>query len=183
MKKGLPRVLLMMPLLTGCAAMQQQTAIDRHAVNPTDFTTKAAAARSKQIATAEIAIQRGQAPSVRNYAKNVLADAQADDPALDALAARYKVSVPAPLGPVARGDLETLQSLPRERFDQAYADQAAKDEQANLTFYTLASDWSHSPNVVRYASAEAPVLRRHFENANQVYSEVRTDFYAFFFSK
>jgi len=118
----------------------------------------------RQIALARLAAERSVREPVREYARQIIAGRQSDLGALAGAAAAAAPSAAADPGPAA----EPLAGLKGRAFDRAYLDATIQEQQRGVALLERQAREAGSPDLVAFAFAQLPRLRRELEQAHRL---------------
>jgi putative membrane protein len=100
-----------------------------------EFMTKAAQSDLTEIQTSQLALQRSQNQSVRNFAQQMIEHHTASSEKLTAIAQAKNFTLPKDIGPENEALLKKLQNLSGSSFDQAYMQGQVQAHQKTLAEY------------------------------------------------
>lgn len=130
------------------------------------FLQKAAAANAAEIKTSQAAQTRAADPAVKAFADRMVDEHTANEHALEALAAKRNVPVPADPDPAGVIRIGSLQNLEGAEFDRAYVKTMIDDHAATIAVFEAAARTIEEPAIRQFIDATLPVLREHAAAAN-----------------
>lgn len=134
-----------------------------------EFLRSAAAASNFEIQAAQLARTYGANPNIRLFAEEMLREYSAMSIDLDELAVSKDVALPKVLDDEQREQLAALAEAKRGKdFDEAYADLVEESHKSALDLYSDAASETEDPNILAFATAVLPTLKRHQEMANEL---------------
>jgi putative membrane protein len=178
-----------------CAALAQQTdesrprqsTIDRgtptdmtrttnsamsRTVSPQSFATQAAVIGKAEIELGQLAVQKSQDKSVRDYAQRMVKDHQAADAKLKAIATQENLKLPQTLDAEHQALKEKLAGLQGEAFDREYAKAMAKGHDKAVALFESASQAPQMTSELKeFAAATLPTLKQHMEMAHDLHAK------------
>lgn len=119
-----------------------------------------------EMASAELAFQRAQNPTVARVALHIYNDHTQFERSLLQLSRQYNISLPVDLSLKDRGKLESLSRKQGEEFDRQYLQELAKSNASSVT------DFQRQANMVKEADVQAfiknflPTQQAHLQLAN-----------------
>ena len=147
------------------AAAAAPRAMPSAALRAGDASRQAAAAIDlgrQQIALARLAAERSAREPVREYALNIVASRQGELKSLDGIAGPEAGAEPE--APVPEG----LAGLSGRAFDRAYLDATIQEQQRSVALLERQAREAASPELVGFAFAELPQLRRELAEAHRL---------------
>ena len=129
------------------------------------FVQTAAAAGSKEVALAELAMDRSGNAAVDGLAQQMVTDHGAANTELMALADARDIEVsPAPSEEEAASEVG-LSTLEGAAFDAAYVDQMVKNHEKSIALFETQAAQGTDPALVEFAEEKLPTIRMHLEHA------------------
>ena len=127
-----------------------------------EFLQKAAELGQLEIQASEIAHQRSDNASIREYAETMIAEHKQVAGELSSLAQQKGVSLPTELSDAEREKIEQWQGMEAHEFNGRYVDEVAIDahEQA-ISAFRNAADNASDADVKAFAEKTLPSLQRH----------------------
>ena len=157
---GAARALVLASLIVA-ARSHADPAVDTGAA----FLQKAAQANAAEIKTSQAAQTRAVDPAVKALADRMVDEHTANEHALDALAKKRNVTVPAEPDSDGVMRIGSLQNLEGGAFDRAYVRMMVDDHAAAVAFFDEAARTIGDPEIRQFIEATLPVLREHAEAA------------------
>lgn len=131
-----------------------------------EFLRMAAAAGNFEIQAAQLARSYAATPQVRLLAETLLKENTAMSIELDELAAAKRIALPKTLDDEQRSALAALAETGRGRaFDETYTDLVESSHDDSLDLYSDAASDTEDPNILAFATATLPTLKRHQQMA------------------
>jgi putative membrane protein len=129
------------------------------------FIKEASQGNQSEIATAQLAQQKGQNPEIKNLAQMIQQDHQQAQEKLQTIAQAHGVTLdqtPSWSQRRAQGKLEKLNG---SDFDQQYAKDMLEDHVTDIKKFQKASQNIEDADVKQYAEDTLPTLQKHLEHA------------------
>lgn len=167
MKKLLLPALAILASVAGCAQIHDGATRASSMTDPANFTTQTAAERTTEEAMTRLAVQRAKSDDVKQFAVHLLADDQANDRLLQALASQAGVALSTEVPAAAQAKLEELARLPHSEFDRAYMDAIVTAKRDDLHSMEVAQR-ALAPAVAQFARNSLPTLRTDLVQAETV---------------
>jgi putative membrane protein len=141
-------------------------------VSPQSFATQAAVIGKAEIELGQLAVQKSQDKSVRDYAQRMVKDHQAADAKLKAIAGQENLKLPQTLDAEHQALKEKLSGLQGEAFDREYAKAMAKGHDKAVALFESASQAPQmTPELKEFAAATLPTLKQHMEMAHDLHAK------------
>ncbi len=115
-----------------------------------EFMTKAAQSDLTEIQTSQLALQKSQNQSVRNFAQQMIEQHTASSEKLAAIAKAKNFPLPTDVGPEGEALLKKLQSLSGSSFNQAYMQGQVQAHQKTLAEYQNYLQNGHQKTLAEY---------------------------------
>jgi putative membrane protein len=131
----------------------------------TEFMTKAAQSDLTEIQTSQLALQKSQNQSVRNYAQQMIDHHTASSEKLAAIAKAKNFTLPKDMGPEGEALLTTLKPLSGSNFDKAYIQGQIDAHQKTLADYQNYLQNGQDQDLRAFASEIAPLVAQHLDMA------------------
>lgn len=128
-----------------------------------------------EIDDGNMAQQKAQSASVRNFGLQMAADHTAANRELSQLALQMVGIQPPNNGsdPNEAAMRRQLASLQGEAFDRAYIAGQVRDHENAITLYRQEATEGNQPNLQRYAAETLPMLQQHLQAAQRIDAEMR----------
>jgi putative membrane protein len=134
-----------------------------------DFISKASIDGLTEIQLGRLVLSRSQNAGIQHFAKQMIADYEQSDSALNAVAMMKNVSVPKELDAPHQAVVQSLSAKQGHAFDAAYLDQMLTAQQRAITLYTAAAGQTDS-EVAAFAYKALPTLQNHRQMAEALKS-------------
>jgi putative membrane protein len=139
-------------------------------VSPRSFATQAALIGKAEIELGQLAMQKTQDPSVREYAQRMVKDHQAAAAKLEKIADQQSLQLPQSLDAEHQALKEKLAVLQGPAFDREYAKAMAKGHDKAVALFESASQAPQmTPELKEFAAATLPTLKEHMEGAHDLH--------------
>jgi putative membrane protein len=125
-----------------------------------------------EVAFAELAAEKAQADSVREFASRMAKDHSAANKDLAAIAGKSKIPLPDKLNAEHQAMLEQLRGLEPAAFDLAYMRGQVVDHQKTVLLLTWEIDAGQDAELQRFASAKLPTILEHLDMARGIVTEL-----------
>jgi putative membrane protein len=158
------RQVLMVLALTfwGCTvARAEPSGGDRH------FVAEAAAGGLGEVKLATLAMERGQAIEVKQFARKMLEDHSKANTELQSLAEKKNLTVPTALDAKRQLAYDKLAKLGGAAFDREYMKAMTEEHDAAVKLFTDEMQKGQDEELRSFASKALPVLEKHDEMAHQ----------------
>lgn len=131
-----------------------------------EFILMAAQGNNAEIQTSQLALERSQSDTVRQYAQRMIDEHTAANEQLQPLAEQRGVELPTTPSSFDTAVLEQLAQVPDEQFDQAYMDTQVNAHLRSLGIYRTGARQVTDTALQNYASTLLPSIRDHLEIAD-----------------
>ena len=153
------------------AAAQPQTA-ETGALSEADrkFIQEAALGGLMEVELGKVALQKSSNDRVREMAQRIVDDHTRANERLQTLAGAKGVDTPARLDAKRRRQVDKMQKLSADRFDQEYAALMVSDHKEDIKAFRRAAAHAGDADLKQLAAGTLPALERHLrmaENASQ----------------
>jgi putative membrane protein len=134
------------------------------------FVKNAVIANRYEIEAAQIALQRGRSPEIRELAQKMIKDHQM-------LGSKMKSAVPAmdgvdlpdeQLDNRRQGMIDNLRDAPEDSFDQRYLDQQLAAHREAVTLFSGYADNGDNPELKGLAASAVPILQDHLDHVTRL---------------
>ncbi len=132
---------------------------------PQDFVKKAGVAGLYEVRAAEMARDKAQSESVREFAGMMLDDHRKANDELRALAKKRSWNVPAELDAKHEALVERLQGLEGAEFEREYALQQLQAHEQAVALFKEEGESGKDPELKAWAAQKVPTLQEHLEEA------------------
>lgn len=150
-----PRVLPVVPA-------NQANAVDLAFVN------EAAQFGEANIMLGQLALQRSQNQSVRQFAQAEVAEQQNNKKQLTQIAPRLRVTLPTAPGPKYQAIMQRFQQLSGTQFDNAYLDEGVNAHLEAASLFQREAAFGRNPSLIALVNQGLPIINRHFTTASQL---------------
>ena len=162
----------MLPILlvaTCAAAAAQGAALDR---KDREFIEKAAGGGMEEVQAGKLAETKAGNPEVKAFAAMLVKDHSANNEELRALAQRKGVTLPSTLPHDQQEKIDKMQRA--KDFDRSFIKiQGLKDHKEDIKDFEKASKQAKDPDVKAYAEKTLPVLRKHWQRAEELSTAIK----------
>ena len=155
--------ILALTALGGCSLWHSPPPV---AVDSVAFAQQVARDDLSQMAMARVAVDRAASPDVRSFAQRILADDQARQQALEAVAAKNGIALPDKLEPTEQAKLDHLAAYRGAAFDIAFMDQMYSDQQTS--FYAFEDAAKYGGALSAFGQDFLPATRSDLDLAKTV---------------
>lgn len=131
-----------------------------------EFILMAAQGNNAEIQTSQLALERSQNDTVRQYAQRMVEEHTAANEQLQPLAEQRGIELPANASSFDTAVLEQLTQIPDEQFDQAYMDAQVNAHLKSLAVFRTGARQVADTDLQNYASTLLPSIRDHLEIAD-----------------
>jgi putative membrane protein len=165
---------------TGGAASVATTAAakgdaSRNAIGTTEkrFITNAASGGLLEVEAGRVVAQQATSPAVRQLAEKLVRDHETANSELKQLAAAKGVQVPAEMSREDRAMVDKLRKMQGRDLDRAYVEQVGRaHHRKDIEEFERTARESNDPDVRAFAQKQLPILRQHYEMAQQAAGQV-----------
>lgn len=133
-----------------------------------DFAATAASSDMFEIQSSEVALQKSQDASVKEFAQMMINDHTTASKGLKAAAQQDGVDVPTEMTEKHAAQLKTLSDTPAESFDASYIDAQVAGHQEALTLMTSYAEGGDSAALKSHAQKTAPIIQTHLEHVQNL---------------
>lgn len=149
----------------------KQAKVDR---DDREFMEKAARLGHAELAASKLAVTKASSQEVKNFAKQMVDDHTQSGQALQALASKKGVKLPASPDRGHAKDLKKLEGLSGPEFDREYmAGAGVKDHDRTVDLFRDAQKDTKDPDVKAFIDKTLPVLQKHHQMAKTVHASVK----------
>jgi len=161
----------------GGRAADEQAGEQRGQLSERDykFLKEAARANQTEIQLGELARQKGNSQSVRNFGEKMVTDHSKALDELKRIASQKGATPPATLSHGERSSLEHLTKATGKDFDKAYASDMVKDHKKDVKEFEDASKDLKDPDLKAFADKTLPTLQEHLRMAQDMESTVKSE--------
>jgi len=139
------------------------------------FITQVAAANLAEARLSQTAEQKGQNPSVKEFAQRMIVDHTAMQKQWMAVAKKLGLQFSAAMAPAQVQQAQQLQKMSPAAFDRAYMTMMVQNHRDNVSAFTSERSASHSADVRQLIESSLPGLQQHLSQAQQISSQVGVD--------
>lgn len=130
-----------------------------------EFVQKAAIGGLAEVKMAKLAIERAQAPEVKQFARKMLADHTKANTELKRIADKKGMQVPTQLDADQQKNMEKLSSLTGADFDKAYMSMMVDDHRTDVAEFRQQAERGSDPDLKQFAMRTLPTLEHHMDMA------------------
>ncbi|HEY9622309.1 MAG TPA: DUF4142 domain-containing protein [Crinalium sp.] len=147
------------------------------ALSPIDreFLTMAIQGNNAEIQTSQLALQRSNNNTVRQYAQRMIQEHTAANRDLTQLANQNRVSIPAAVDPLSRAIATRLSQLSGAEFDQAYMGTQVNAHLKAISLYQTQIQQGQNPTLTAFANQLLPAIQDHYQVASQQVPNYRAE--------
>lgn len=150
---------------------QNAPVVDEETANSTlerEFIIMAAQGNNAEIQTSQVALQRSESDSVRQYAQRMIEEHTAANQQLEPLAAQQGIELPTTASSFDTAVLEKLTQVSDEQFDQAYMDTQVNAHLKSLAVFRTGARQVTDADLKNYAATLLPSIQEHLAIANEM---------------
>ena len=141
------------------------------AMEAEEFVDSAAEKGFAEIETSKLALERGQAEEVNQFAQKMIEDHRSTNEELKEMAQKKNIEFPDDATLMDRGKAMILQLREGENFDQAYANNQVVAHEQTIEIYEQASQELQDEELKKWASDQLGMLRDHYGEAKQLQTQ------------
>ncbi|MBV8885473.1 MAG: DUF4142 domain-containing protein [Chroococcidiopsidaceae cyanobacterium CP_BM_RX_35] len=145
---------------------QNQTGGSTISSSTKQFLTQTAQDSVYELASAQLAMQRAQSPTVAQVALHIFNDHAEFQRALLQLGRQYGISLPVDLSAKDRSKLESLSHKQGKAFDQQYLQELSKSNASSVSDFQQAASTVKEPDVQAFIKNFLPTQQEHLQLAN-----------------
>jgi putative membrane protein len=139
------------------------------------FISDAAEGGLMEVQLGQMAAQKGNSESVKNFGQRMVTDHGKANDELKQLAVQKGVTLPTAVSHHDQSTVEHLQNSTGKDFDKAYADHMAKDHKSDVKEFEKAAKDCKDPDLKAWASKTLPILQQHLTMAQDMDRAVRNE--------
>jgi putative membrane protein len=125
------------------------------------FIQKAAVGGMAEVQTAQLAEQKSDDATVKQFAQKMIDDHTPNNEQLLKLASSKGVTPPTELDAVHQKQMTKLQGLSGKKFDTTYLKEQEKDHAVMLKLFETEAKSGHDPDLKQFAETTIPVIESH----------------------
>jgi putative membrane protein len=147
----------------------------KNAVGTTEkrFMTSAASGGMLEVEAGRVVAQQGSNAAVRQLAERLVRDHETANAELKALAAAKNVQIPGEMSGQDRAMVDKLRKMQGNELDRAYVEQVGRaHHRKDIQEFERAARESNDADVRTFAQKQLPILREHYEMAQQAAKQV-----------
>ncbi len=147
----------------------------RNAIGTTEkrFITNAASGGLMEVEAGRVVAQQASSPAVRQLAERLVRDHETANGELKQLASAKGVQVPTEMSREDRAMVDKLRKMQGRDLDRAYVEQVGRaHHRKDIEEFERTARESNDPDVRAFAQKQLPVLRQHYEMAQQAANQV-----------
>ncbi|HEY3097934.1 MAG TPA: DUF4142 domain-containing protein [Methylomirabilota bacterium] len=137
------------------------------------FMKGAAEGNMAEVQLGQLASQRANSDTVKQFGKRMADDHQKAADELKQLASQKGVAVPTSLDRGHQRLYDRLSKLNGAAFDRAYMKEMVKDHDRDVKAFQKEADSGKDPDLKAWAAKTLPTLKEHQQQAKQVYASVQ----------
>ncbi len=132
------------------------------------FYRDAAEGGMAEVAMGNLAQQKAQSPSVKDFGAQMVKDHSAANEKLKALAQSKNITLPANPSVTEMAVKEKLKALSGKSFDQSYIKGMIKDHEEDIAEFKKEATSGHDPDARAFATATLPTLEAHLKKIQAI---------------
>lgn len=133
----------------------------------------AAQGNNAEIQTSQLALEKSQSETVRDYAQRMIEEHTLANQRLADMAAEHGMALPADPGPLNAAIAQELAQLSGPEFDRAYMSAQENAHLRTIALLRTAITQGQTPEVQAYASEMLPNVTEHYEMASRAIAQAR----------
>jgi putative membrane protein len=156
------------PPATGVTITPTQPSINPAVPNPQQditFVQQAATSGLTEVAEGKIAASHTQNPAVSEFGRWMVADHNAVNGVLTAIAQQEGIQPPTAITPAQQAEVNSLQTLTDPQFFKTYVTDQVNDHAQTLMQFIQEANTGQDPAITAFARNEIPVLAQHLNEA------------------
>jgi putative membrane protein len=132
------------------------------------FVRGAASGGMMELQAAKLALQKAQRPEVKEFAQKLIDDHTKANQKLMQIAQSKQIQVPREMKAGDRGELQDLQELDGQRFEDAFVINQVGDHTKMILKFRHCSEKLQDPELKAFAQEQLPGLQQHLQHAQQL---------------
>jgi putative membrane protein len=157
------------------AASNSKTTISGKTMNSDDaFAKKAAEGGIAEVKFGQLAEDKGNSPTVKDFGKRMVADHTKANEQLEKEAAKEKVDLPTKMTNRDQMAYDRLSKLSGASFDRVYARDMVRDHRADIVEFQAESKSGHKDWTKTFATQTLPTLQEHLKQAEEMLHAVES---------
>jgi putative membrane protein len=144
----------------------------KHQMTDAQFAKSAARGGTAEVKLGELATQKGDNTTVKDFGKRMITDHTAANKKLDEIASKDGMSLPSGLSQQDQALYDQLSKLSGGAFDRAYARAMVKDHEKDIAEFKREASSGNNDDVKNFASQTLPTLEEHFRLAQNMLRSV-----------
>lgn len=140
----------------------------KHEVSDVQFARNAAQGGTAEVKLGELATQKGDNSTVKDFGKRMINDHTAANDKLNQIASKDGISLPSDLSQQDQAVYDRLSKLSGPAFDRAYARTMVQDHEKDITEFKREASSGDNDDVKNFASQTLPTLEEHFRLAQSM---------------
>ncbi len=160
---------------TSAAGAANKGDATKNAIGTTEkrFMTSAASSGMMEVEAGRVVVQQATSPAVRQLAERLVRDHESANSELKQLAAAKHVDIPGEMSREDRAMVDKLRKMQGRDLDRAYVEQVGRaHHRKDIEEFERTARESNDPDVRAFAQKQLPVLRQHYEMAQQAANQV-----------
>ena len=155
------------PAMAPASGSMASGASSTASLSPADkkFVMKAASSGMAEVQAAQLAQQKSQDQTVKDFAAKMITDHTANNTQLSTLAGQKGLTVPTALDDKDQAEIDKLTKLDGKKFDKMYMKGQVKDHQAMLTLLQKEAKSGKDADLKSFAQQTIPVVQSHLDMA------------------
>jgi len=142
------------------------------AATPTDLVLLAYMNNRMQYRMGEIAQEQAQSEAVRNYAESIITGDEETRLRIEDMAQASNANLPEIIGATERVQIDSIQQLSDDKFDQAYLQEAIRQYRENVDRLNELILEADNPMIEGLAAEIIDIQQQHMERAEGVLKEI-----------
>jgi putative membrane protein len=136
------------------------------------FVIKAAQSTTAEIQLGQLAIEKAENPSVREFAQRVVRDRTKAGEQLKQIAKQQHMTLPANMTAGNQAQYDKLQLLSGRRFDQTYMNDMVNDHRADSKSFFKEGKNGKEPAIRNFAAELLPTIEEQLAAAKSIHAEL-----------
>ncbi|HVV73473.1 MAG TPA: DUF4142 domain-containing protein [Verrucomicrobiae bacterium] len=139
------------------------------------FVEKAARGGLEEVELGQLAEQKGNDQSVREFGKRMVTDHTKLNDQLKQIASQKGATLPASMTQHENSSMQKLEGATGVKFDQTYAKNMVKDHKKDLKEFQNAAKSLQDPELRNFAESAVPILQEHLTMAQNMETTVKSE--------
>ncbi len=138
----------------------------------TTFAKKAAQGGMLEVKLGQLAQQKGQSESVKEFGKRMEEDHSKAGEQLKQVAAQENLSLPSGLDTMGQAEYDRLSKLSGDQFDRAYTKMMVEDHQKDVSEFQKEARNGQDEAIKQFAAQTLPTVQEHLDQIRKIQKDL-----------